>query len=146
GRLQVAVDDSLLVRMLHGFTDIDEESQPLSDSNVVLIAEVGNGDATDEFHDEIRVAGGGGAAVKNVSDVGMIHECQRLPLGLEAGDDLARIHSRFKNLQSDLAPNRLGLVCHKDHTEAAFADLLQELIRADDRAGAFGKRLIQGNA
>src|SRR5262249_41798636 len=60
-----------------------------------------------------------------------------LPLGLEAGNDLARVHARLENLQGDLAAERLLLLGHEDDAEAAFADLLQQLVRPDHRAGAF---------
>src|SRR5262249_605258 len=40
----------------------------------------------------------------------------------------------------------LLLLGHEDDAEAAFADLLQELVRADDGAGAFGDGLIGGDA
>ena len=35
-----------------------------------------------------------------------------------------------------------GLLGHEDDAEAALADLLQQLVRADDRAGAFGDRPV----
>ena len=73
----------------------------------------------------------------------MVHQRQGLPLGLEAGDDLARVHARLDDLQRDLAADRLLLLGHEDHAEAAFADLLQQLVRADDRAGAFGEWLVR---
>ena len=38
----------------------------------------------------------------------------------------------------------MGLLGHKDHAEAAFADLLQELVRADNRAGAFSNGIVHG--
>ena len=48
-----------------------------------------------------------------------------------------RIHARLDDLQSHLAAHGLGLLGHVDNAHAAFADLLQQLVRADDRAGAF---------
>ena len=75
----------------------------------------------------------------------VVHQGQRLPLGLEAGDHLARVHAGLDDLQGDQAPDRLGLLGHVDRAHAAFADLLQELVGADDRAGALGcRRLIEG--
>jgi hypothetical protein len=70
-----------------------------------------------------------------VGDVGVIHQGQRLPLRLEAGDDLVRVHAGLEHLQGHLAAHRLLLLGHEDHTEATFADLLQQLVGADDRAG-----------
>jgi hypothetical protein len=66
----------------------------------------------------------------------VVHQRQGLPLGLEAGDHLAGIHARLDDLQRHLAPQWSRLFGHEHHTEAPFADLLQELVGADLRAGA----------
>ena len=65
----------------------------------------------------------------------MIHDGQRLPFRLEAGDHLARVHARLEDLQGDLAADRLGLLGHEDHAEAAFADLFEKFVMANDRTG-----------
>src|SRR2546430_2142882 len=69
--------------------------------------------------------------------VNRVHHGQGLPLGLEAGDDLAGIHAGLDDLEGDLALDRVGLLGHEDGAHAAFADLLQELVRADHGAGFF---------
>ena len=46
-----------------------------------------------------------------------------------------RVHARLDDLQGHLPPDRLGLLGHVDDAHAPFADLLQELVGADDRAG-----------
>src|SRR5207302_8565551 len=68
----------------------------------------------------------------------------RLPLRLEARDDLARIHARLENFQSDFTADGLLLLGHENQAEAAFADLLQQLVRADNYAGSFPDRLLDG--
>src|SRR5207302_8690337 len=78
--------------------------------------------------------------------VDMIHPCQRLPLGLETGDDLAAVHAGLDDLERDLALHRLSLFGHEDGAHAALADLLQQLVRADDRAQTFAIGLINGRA
>ena len=76
--------------------------------------------------------------IEHLGDVRMVHQRQRLPLGLEAGDHLPRVHARLDDLERDRPLDRLGLLGHEDDAHAAFADLLQQLVRADDRAGALG--------
>ena len=66
----------------------------------------------------------------------MVHDRQRLPLGLEPGDDLARVHARLEDLQGHLASDGVCLLGHEHHAEPALADLLQQFVRADDRTGA----------
>ena len=77
----------------------------------------------------------------------MVHQRQRLPLGLEAGDHLPRVHARLDDLERDRPLDRLGLLGHEHDAHAPFADLLQQLVRADDRAGPLGRsRLIDAVA
>ena len=87
---------------------------------------------------------GGGPAVEHLGDVGVVHQRQGLPLGLEPGDHLPGVHARLDDLQGDLAADRLGLLGHEDDAEAALADLLQQLVRADHRAGALRGGLVDG--
>ena len=72
---------------------------------------------------------------RTLGDVRVVHQRQRLPLGLEAGDDLRGVHAGLDDLQRHLAADRLGLLGHVDDAHAAFADLLQQLVGADDGAG-----------
>ena len=48
------------------------------------------------------------------------------------------------SLRATLRWTGCGLLGHPDRAHAAFADLLQQLVRADDRAGALGERLVDG--
>ena len=66
----------------------------------------------------------------------MVHQGQRLALGLEPGDDLAGVHAGLDDLEGHLAVDRLDLLGHEDQAEAAFADFLQQLVAADDACPA----------
>jgi hypothetical protein len=70
----------------------------------------------------------------------VVHECQCLALGLEAGDDLFGVHPSLNELQRDHAFDRLGLLGHPHRAHAAFADLLQQLVGADYNARVLGSR------
>ena len=63
-----------------------------------------------------------------------------MPFGFEAGDDLSGVHAGFDDFQGDLAVDRLFLLGHVDDAHAAFADLLQEFVGADDGPFALGDR------
>ena len=82
------MDDALLVGVLDRLADGDEQLQPLPGREAVLVAVLGDRHALDQLHDEVRPAGAGGAGVEHPGDVGVVHQRQRLPLGLEAGDHL----------------------------------------------------------
>ena len=102
------------------------------------------GHALDQLHHEVRPAAVGRARIEHLGDVGMIHHRQGLPLGLEPGDHLPRVHARLDDLERDPALDRLRLLGHVDHAHAAFADLLEQLVGADLRAGLLGDGLVDG--
>jgi hypothetical protein len=68
----------------------------------------------------------------------MVHHGQGLPLGLEAGDHLIRVHPRLDDLQRDPAAHGQSLLSRVDDAHAALADLFHQLVGADHRAGALG--------
>ena len=96
----------------------------------------------DQLHDEIGPAGFRGPGVEDAGDVDVVHHGQCLPLGLETSDDLTAIHTGLDHFERDLALNWLGLLGHPDYAHAAFADRLQQFVRADHGAGAFRIRLL----
>ena len=75
----------------------------------------------------------------------MIHQRQRLPLGLETRQHLPAIHPGLDELQRHSASDRLGLLGHPDRAHAPFADLLQQLVSTGDgRAGRIGGKADDG--
>ena len=141
--LDVAVDDPLLMRVLDGLADLDEQVEAILCGELVLVAVLGDRNPADQFHHEVRPAGLGRAGIEHLGDVRMVHQRQRLPLGLEAGDDLLGVHAQLDDLEGHAPPDRLALLGHPDHAEAAFAELLEKLVAADDRAEFFRKRLVK---
>ncbi len=144
GRFEVAVDDPFLVGVLHGLANLHKQGEPLSRRELMLVAEPGDGDALDELHDEVGSPGGGLAAVQDAGNADVLHESQGLALGLEAGDHLTRVHARLQDFQSDPAANRVLLLGHEYHAEAAFPDLLDQFVGANQRAYALTERGIDG--
>ena len=71
----------------------------------------------------------------------MIHHRQGLTLGFETGDDLAAVHARLDDLESDLAVYGPGLLGHPHDAHAPFTDLLQQFVRADLCAGRCGEEI-----
>src|SRR5262249_34920816 len=72
------------------------------------------------------------------------HQRQRLALGLEAGDDLTAVHARLDDLERHLAADGLLLLGDEDQAHAALTDLLHQLVRAEDRPGAFADGRLAG--
>ena len=61
----------------------------------------------------------------------MIHQRQRLPLGLEPAKDLPGVHAQLDDLEGDLTDDRLALFGHIHHPHAALADFLKQLVAAN---------------
>ena len=144
--LDVAVDDALLVRVLDRVTDGNEKLEPLAGRELVFVAVFRDGLPLDQFHDEVRAARLGAAAIEHAGDVGMIHHGQRLPLGFEASNDLLGVHAQLDDLQRHAAADRLLLLGHIDRAEAAVPDHLEQRVTADHSAGAFGDRRRHGGS
>src|SRR5207237_7580317 len=100
---EVAADDALLVGVLNGPTDVGEQLEPVAHAEAGLIAELGDRDPLDQFHDEVGPAGVGRAGVEDAGDVRVVHHGQRLALGLEAGDHGPRVHAGLDALECDAA-------------------------------------------
>ena len=71
----------------------------------------------------------------------MVHHRQRLPLGLESGDDLLGVHAQLDDLERDSPPHRLGLLRDIDHAATAFAHALQNFVAANLLANGFIRRI-----
>ncbi len=131
------MDDPLLVRVLDGMANRQEQFQPLAGCELVLVAILRDRLALDQLHYEKRPAAFGRASIDHSGDIRMIHQRQGLLFRLEAGDHLAGVHARLDDLERDFAADRLALLGHIDHPHAPFADFLQQFVRADLRAGLF---------
>ena len=141
--LQIAVDDALLMGMLHRLTDRDEEREPLRRREIRLIAVIRDLDAPHQFHDKERPPRGRGARIMHFGDVGMIHHRERLALLLETRDHFLRVHPHLDDLQRHSPTHRLDLFCHPHDAEPTFADLLEELVIADPLAAFFAPRACE---
>ena len=130
-RLEVAVDDPLLVGVLHRFADGDEELDPVRGVEALAVAVVGDRHPRDEVHHEVGAPLRGRAGVQDARDVRVVHQRQRLALGLEARHELLGVEAPLDQLERDAAADRpllLGLV---DDAHPALADLAHQAIGPD---------------
>gem|GEM_PF-1911699 len=131
-RLDVAVYDALLVCVLDGLADLDEQLQPGMRVEVVLVAVVGDGDAPHQFHHEVGSAQFGGTGIQHPGDVGMVHHRQRLTFRFEARDDGLGVHAQLDDLERDPAPHGFCLFGDIHHAATAFSDALQQLVPSQE--------------
>jgi hypothetical protein len=138
------VDDPLLVGVLDRLAHLDEQAEAVPHAQAGPVAVVGDRDAADQLHDEVRPAPVGHPGVEHLGDVRVVHEREGLALGLEPGDDLGRVHAGLDHLDGHLAADRVLLLGHEHDAHAALPDLLQQAVRPDRRARPFRRGLIDG--
>ena len=127
------------MRVFDRAADLLKKLQSVAKRQSFLVAVRRDRIAADQFHDKVGASGLGAAAVDDASDVGMVHQCERLTLGLESGDNLLGVHSELDDFQGDASSNGLALLGHVDDTEAAFTDLFQQLVAVHGGARSFGQ-------
>ena len=143
------MDDPLLVGVLHGLADGDEQLQPSPDRKPMAVAVLGDRLSAHQLHHEERLAGRGGAAVVDAGDVRVVHQGQRLPLGVESSQHRARIHPDLDQLERHLPPDRLGLGGPVDGAHPPLAEDFEQRVPAGDdlahagSAGAVGLRGVR---
>ena len=106
-RLQIAVDDPLLMRVLHSVADLHEEIETLFDGYPGLVAILGDGHALDVLHHEERTPLFRDSSIEHFRDVRMIHERQGLTLDFEPRQHLPAIHARLDQFDRHAPPNGL---------------------------------------
>ena len=101
------------------------------------------GHALDQFHHEVRA---GPTAVAPPSNTLAMFGWSMIARACRSASKRAttcRVSMPgLSTFSATLRRTGCGLLGHEDHAEAALADLLQQLVRADDRAGAFGGGVV----
>src|SRR5579863_5254219 len=83
GRLQVTMDDGLLMCVLNAFANLDEERETVANRKFLRIAVFVDGGTVDVLHDEVGLALRSRARVKDFGDRGMVHHRKGLLFGLK---------------------------------------------------------------
>jgi hypothetical protein len=121
-RFDVPVDDPFLVGMLDGLADMQEQSQAFLDSEPVPVAILGDRNALNMLHDEVRPSARGQTRIVDARYMGMLHEGQSLLFGLEASQHALRIHTRLDHFERDLPFDRALLLGQIDNSHASLAE------------------------
>lgn len=93
-RIQVAVDDEVLMRVLYSRSDLPEQLQSFGDRKLARVAVVSDRLAFDEFHRKVRQSVFGHAAIQQSRDVRVIQIGQNLAFVAEAARDFGIVHAR----------------------------------------------------
>jgi hypothetical protein len=108
--------------VLHRLAHRDERFQPGPDWKPKAVTILGNRLSIHELHHEERLPRLSGAAVVDAGGTGMVHERERLPLGVEPGQDRTRIHADLDQLQGHHPVHRRRLVGEVDGTHPSLAE------------------------
>jgi len=130
-RLEVPVDDALLMGVVDGQRYLAKEAKPLTDPQVVPIAVLVDREPGHELHDEVGAALLGASSVEDLGDIRVVHQCQGLLLGFEAADRVLRTNTLLDDLERYLPPHRLVLFREVDNAHTARAKTTQDLVGAD---------------
>src|SRR5262245_18887356 len=112
------------MRVLNPLADLHEQLQALANRKPDAVAVLCDWNPRDVLHYKERPSFRSGASIEYSRDCGMIHHRQGLPLGLEAGDNLASVHTQLDDFDRDLPANGLLLLGLPHFAHDAFADLL----------------------
>ena len=138
--LQVAVHHALEMRVLHSRADLLQQLDALLEVELVLVAVVGQRDALDVFHGEEGLALWGQPGVVDRGDAGVLHHRQCLALGLEARHHGQAVHAQLDHLERHTPAHGSSLLGQVDLAHAAFAQRVEDLVRADLSGGGGGVR------
>src|SRR4029079_13397257 len=131
-RLDVAVDDEVLVRRVDGAADVDEQAQSRCDVEPVAIAVGSDRQTVDVLHHQIWKLPFRRAAVEQLRDVRMTQRGEDLPLSDEAPVELLGVGAVAQELDRDLAAvlavDALGEVYD---AHATTTKLAHDAVRAD---------------
>jgi len=135
GWLEVAMDQAFVVGVLNSFAYRDEEFEAIPEIQVVMIAIGRNRLAGNVLHHEVGAAIGSRSRIKDLRDVGMVHDRKGLALLLESGQNLAGIHAGVDDFEGDPLHHRLAALGEPDGAEAADAEDFEEFVGADAVTG-----------
>ena len=134
GGLQVAVDDALVVGVLHRVAHPRHQAHAGAEVEAVAAGVLVQGQAADELHREERLAVVGEAGLVDLRDAGVVQPAQDLGLVGEALEERGRGEAGADDLEGDSAA-RAVLLRLVDGAHAALAQQADDGIVGDAHRG-----------
>ncbi|HEY0178894.1 MAG TPA: hypothetical protein VGC30_04575 [Dokdonella sp.] len=133
GRLQVAVDDQVAVRIGDGLADLSEQRESFGERRAPFVAVVAQRTSFDEFHHRVRTALRRRAAVEQARDARMVEPREDVALGMEAA--ALAVGLAAQQLQRDAMLERAVGALRRVHlAHAAAADQRADAPRTEPRS------------
>ena len=98
--LQIAMDDPFLVRVLDAFAELNEQLETLAHGQALAIAVRAIDSPRTYSITKYGRPSRRRPRVEHLGDRRVVHQRERLPLGLEARDHLRRVHARLDDLDA----------------------------------------------
>ena len=124
------MNDPLPVGMLNAFAHLDKEFKTVLDIKSMGITVLGDRNAADVLHGEVRPSLWRGTGIEDTRNVGVVHHGESLTLGFKPGHNLLRVHADFDHFQGHCSAHRANLFRFVHLPHSAFAALLQKTIVA----------------
>ncbi len=131
-RLEIAMHDQALMRVVHGAAHADEQVQSIGHAELVRFAITIDVLAFDVIDDQIGKSVGRGTAVDKPDDLRMIERSQGLAFDDESAHDFQAVHAWTDQLDSDSLTELVVAFGEIDLAHAAFADAFDQPVIADD--------------
>ena len=142
-RLDVAMNDQLLMRVLQRGRNLEDETHAVAHRELARVGRERH--AVDQLHHQVRQAIVGRAAIEQADDAAVIERGEQLALVAQPGDQQRRCRDRPQDLDRDIA-DVLGVIARGavDGAHPALADHRYKPVRSDPRADvAVDHRLLQ---
>ena len=130
-RLEVAMHDTALMRVMDRAAHRDEQRHARVDRQSMLVAIGRQRQAVEVVHREERAAVLGAARFEDARDAGMIELRQHLALGLEALQQVLGRRRRRHDLERHATTHGFALLREVDDAEATAAQFAHDLVRPD---------------
>ena len=141
-RLQIAMHETLDMRVLHRVARLREQTQPLSHTKPACVAEVRDRVALHILHRKVRPTRRRQATIDHLRDVRMVHHRKRLPLLLEARDHALRVHARLDDLERDALREGMPALGQPHCSKTTLAELRDEFVRTNLVTGPFERAAV----
>ena len=138
GRLEIAMNDAARVRMLYAVAHRDEEPDAIVDRHARSVAVVDDRRTVDVLHCKVGTAMLSHARVVHMGNIHMLHERERLLLGLKSSDRPRTVNARLEHLERNKPSHRLRLLGEIDIAKATFADERTNAIATDELGVDYG--------
>ena len=132
-RLEIAMDDEVLMREVHRLADLANEVEPIGDRQLRRVAMPVDRLPLDIFHDEVGQPVRRGSAVEQLCDVGVVDAGKDLALAPETANDLVVLGAGSEQLDRDLLPVLVVVADgQEDRAHATASELLQNAVGSDE--------------